>query len=81
MSQTSNQNLNQNLNFNNQHSGYESEFTQFLTDLKKQKPDLEEKQRQGRALLWDKEATSLADQARREEATIKQTAYVYQSKP
>ncbi len=76
MSQTSNQTL----NINNQHSGYESEFTQFLNDLKKQKPDMEEKQRQGRALLWDKEATSLADQDRRQQATLKQSAYVYQSK-
>lgn len=68
------------MNINNQHSNYESEFTVFLKDLKKQKPDLEEKQRQGRALLWDKDATSLADQARREEATVKQQAYVYQNK-
>ena len=68
------------MNINNQHSNYESEFTVFLKDLKKQKPDLEEKQRQGRALLWDKDATSLADQTRREEATVKQQAYVYQNK-
>ncbi len=68
------------MNINNQHSNYESEFTVFLKQLKQQKPDLEEKQRQGRALLWDKSATSLDDQARRIDATVKQQAYVYQNK-
>jgi len=33
---------------------YESETTQFLKQLKQQKPALEEQQRAGRALLWDK---------------------------
>lgn len=68
------------MNINNQHSNYESEFTVFLKQLKQQKPDLEEKQRQGRALLWDKSATSLDEQARRNDATVKQQAYVYQNK-
>lgn len=68
------------MNINNQYSAYESEFTQFLKQLKQQKPDLEEKQRQGRALLWDKEATSLDDQARRAASLVKQQAYVYQNK-
>jgi Protein of unknown function (DUF3460) len=68
------------MNINNQHSSYESEFTLFLKQLKQQIPDLEEKQRQGRALLWDKDATSLDDQARRKDATLEQSAYVYQNK-
>lgn len=68
------------MNINNQHSNYESEFTVFLKQLKQQTPDLEEKQRQGRALLWDKSATSLDEQARRDDATVKQQAYVYQNK-
>lgn len=34
---------------------YKSEITQFLEELKTQKPELEAQQRQGRALLWDKE--------------------------
>ncbi|MEN9866934.1 MAG: hypothetical protein RL748_2524 [Pseudomonadota bacterium] len=68
------------MNINNQHSAYESEFTLFLKDLKKQKPDLEEKQRQGRALLWDKSSTPLEEQQARLEATVKQQAYVYQNK-
>ncbi len=68
------------MNINNQHSSYESEFTQFLKQLKQQNPDMEEKQRQGRALLWDKEATSLDDQARRSASLVSQQAYVYQNK-
>lgn len=68
------------MNINNQHSAYESEFTLFLKELKKQKPDLEEKQRQGRALLWDKAATPLEEQEARLDATVKQQAYVYQNK-
>ena len=31
---------------------YKSEITQFLEELKTQKPDLEAQQRQGRSLLW-----------------------------
>lgn len=68
------------MNINNQHSNYESEFTVFLKQLKQQKPDLEEKQRLGRALLWDKQPASLDEQARRIDATVAQQAYVYQNK-
>lgn len=33
---------------------YESEFEAFLRELKQQRPELEERQREGRLLLWDK---------------------------
>ena len=33
---------------------YESEFTQFMREMKKQHPAWAEQQRVGRALLWDK---------------------------
>lgn len=33
---------------------YQSDVTQFIEQLKTQKPDLEAQQRAGRALLWDK---------------------------
>ena len=33
---------------------YKSQATQFLEQLKAQKPHLEQAQREGRALLWDK---------------------------
>ncbi len=68
------------MNINNQHSGYESEFTKFIQELKKNQPELEARQRQGRALLWDKEPRSLDDQERTRDSRIKQQAYVYQNK-
>lgn len=68
------------MKFSNQFSQYESEYTQFLKELKKQNPDLEEKQRQGRALLWDKEPLQLDERRRTLDSTIKQQAYVYQTK-
>lgn len=33
---------------------YESEFTCFLKELKQQHPEIEEGQREGRLLLWEK---------------------------
>jgi hypothetical protein len=68
------------MKFSNQHNQYESEFTKFLKELKQQKPDLEAKQREGRALLWDKEPRQLDEQQRTLDSTIKQQAYVYQNK-
>jgi hypothetical protein len=35
-------------------TNYESEITRFLKDYKKQHPDVEKRQREGRGLLWDK---------------------------
>ena len=39
---------------------YRSDATQFIDQLKAQKPTLEAEQRQGRALLWDKVVDRLA---------------------
>jgi hypothetical protein len=57
---------------------YTSELTQMLQQLKQQRPTLEEEQRRGRALLWDK---SLDAEAQREwqAARVPQQPYVYQS--
>ena len=63
-----------------QHSMYESEHTKFIAELKKQNPAIEEGQREGRALLWDKAPISLAEQDRTAEGRVKQQAYVYQNK-
>lgn len=60
-------------------SGYVSEFTEFLTDLKAKHPGTEERQREGRARLWDKEPINLDSMRRVEESRVKQQAYVYQS--
>lgn len=59
---------------------YESEATQFIASLKKANPQLEQSQRDGRALLWDKPVVSLDMQRRNGESRIAQQAYVYQNK-
>ena len=59
---------------------YESEFTQFITALKTENPAIEEQQRAGRALLWDKAPRSLDAQERNRESNIDQQSYVYQNK-
>lgn len=56
---------------------YQSDVTVFLEKLKVSKPDLEQGQQAGRALLWDKEPISLEDQRRLKTAKLKQRAYVY----
>ena len=61
------------------HSGYESEITRFLRELKQKNPAIERGQREGRAIFWDKEID--ADLRRRyEESDVPQPAYVYQTK-
>ncbi|HEY8606265.1 MAG TPA: DUF3460 family protein [Noviherbaspirillum sp.] len=66
--------------FSKQQSQYESEFTKFLKELKQKDPTLEEKQRAGRALLWDKAPIDLDARRRAEESRVKQQPYVYQPK-
>ena len=57
---------------------YKSNITQFLEELKAQKPELEQAQQEGRALLWDKAPTSPEEQQRNLIARVKQKAYVHQ---
>ncbi|MDO9192304.1 MAG: DUF3460 family protein, partial [Undibacterium sp.] len=42
------------MKFSKQFQLYESEATQFIKSLKEANPKLEQGQREGRALLWDK---------------------------
>lgn len=58
---------------------YESEATQFIAELKQKNPQLEEQQRAGRALLWDKAPIDLDKVARDQESRVKQQSYVYQN--
>jgi hypothetical protein len=58
---------------------YRSDVTQFLDTLKQQRPTLEQEQRQGRNLLWDKPVDREAQAAWRE-ARVPQQPYVYQTK-
>ena len=57
---------------------YESDTTRFIKQLKAQKPELEAQQRQGRALLWDKQVDREA-QAEFKAARVAQKPYVYQT--
>ena len=59
---------------------YESEHTLFIKALKEKNPGIEEGQRAGRALLWDKPPISLSEQERQLASAVKQQAYVYQNK-
>ncbi len=68
------------MKFSKQHSLYESEHTKFIAELKAKNPGIEEGQRIGRSLLWDKAPTSLAEQDRTAESRVRQQAYVYQNK-
>lgn len=59
---------------------YESDFTKFLKELKQKDPELEQKQRAGRAIFWDKSPIDLDARKRAEESRVKQQPYVYQTK-
>ncbi|MEJ6006832.1 MULTISPECIES: DUF3460 family protein [unclassified Roseateles] len=58
---------------------YKSEASSFIDELKAKKPTLEQEQRQGRELLWDK-AVDRAAQADYRAARVAQQPYVYQTK-
>lgn len=68
------------MKFSKQHSMYESDHTLFIKSLKEKNPAIEEGQRLGRALLWDKAPLSLDEQERQLDSAVKQQAYVYQNK-
>ena len=59
---------------------YTSDVTDFIQNLKAMKPTLEQEQRAGRALLWDK-AQDRSASAEWQDAKVPQQAYVYQTKP
>ena len=57
---------------------YTSDTTQFIEQLKAQRPELEAEQRQGRALLWDKPVSRTEQQAF-QDGRVAQQPYVYQT--
>ncbi len=57
---------------------YTSDATQFIESLKAAKPELEAEQREGRALLWDKQVDR-DQQAQANAARVAQKPYVYQT--
>ncbi|MDB5732078.1 MAG: acetyl-CoA carboxyl transferase [Variovorax sp.] len=62
--------------FNRPH--YTSEITQFIDEMKRQKPDLEAQQRAGRAIWWDKKVDR-AIQTEFREGRLPQRSYAYQT--
>lgn len=58
---------------------YTSDVTAFIEQLKAAKPSLEDEQRAGRALLWDRRIDRDA-QAEYEASRVPQQPYVYQTK-
>jgi hypothetical protein len=59
---------------------YQSDVTQFLNDLKAKQPELERRQREGRAIFWDKQLDW--DELKRwQDARVRQQGYVYQNEP
>ncbi len=59
---------------------YKSDVTQFIDELKARRPTLEQEQRAGRALLWDRDLDA-DQQAEYEAARVPQQPYVYQTAP
>lgn len=57
---------------------YTSDTTDFINQLKKDKPQLEAQQLAGRALLWDKKV-NYEVQADSAQARVAQSPYVYHS--
>lgn len=58
---------------------YQSDTTRFIEQLKAARPTLEDEQRAGRALLWDKQVDRQA-QAQYRASRVPQQPYVYQTR-
>jgi uncharacterized protein DUF3460 len=57
---------------------YESDITRMIRGLLLEKPHIVEEQKKSRAMWWDQRPDAEADRAR-QQATVKQPAYVYGS--
>lgn len=57
-------------------TSYQSDTTLFLNQLKQERPELEAQQREGRALLWDKNLNQELFEGYKA-ARVPQTPYVY----
>lgn len=57
---------------------YQSDITRFLNDMKQKDPGVEQRQKEGRALLWDKQIDADDTTAWRA-ARVPQKGYVYSS--
>jgi hypothetical protein len=59
---------------------YESDITKFIKELKTQKPHLEEEQRKGRAIWWDKAPLDVSEREQQDAAKVPQKPYPYATK-
>lgn len=59
---------------------YESEITKFIRELKAARPHLEEAQRKGRAIWWDKKPLDVTERSEQDAAKVPQQAYPYATK-
>jgi hypothetical protein len=59
---------------------YVSEHTTFMRELMKENPDLLQKQREARAIWWDKTPRELAEERRMDDGRVPQSPYVYSPK-
>ena len=57
---------------------YQSDATQFINQLKASRPELDQQQQAGRALLWDKQVDRKISGEYRD-AQVPQKPYVYQT--
>jgi len=58
---------------------YVSDYTLFIRDLIENQPDLPFKQREGRAMWWDKAPASLGEERQMNAGRVAMTPYVYQT--
>ena len=58
---------------------YQSEFTQFLKQLRTDRPYLDAEQRKGRAIWWDKGPLDMDRMRRNLQSRVAQKAYPYQA--
>jgi hypothetical protein len=57
---------------------YTSDVTSFIEELKAKRPTLEDEQRRGRSLLWDRHIDLVAEEEH-DESRVPQQPYVYQT--
>jgi len=56
---------------------YESEITKFIRDLMQKNPELAQKQREARAIWWDKTPRELTEERAMDQGRVPQNPYVY----
>jgi hypothetical protein len=56
---------------------YESDHTKFMRELLAQKPHLPDRQREARAIWWDKRPDELAEERVMDQGRVAQSPYVY----